>query len=56
MTWCRYLVWIGQFLFRFRSFLPLAMLLGLTCLLWETIPSAPGRGSRKSRDRIWFLC
>lgn len=33
---------IGQFLFRFRSFLPPAMLVGLAWMFWETIPRDVG--------------
>jgi protein-S-isoprenylcysteine O-methyltransferase Ste14 len=33
---------IGQLLFRFRSFLPLTMLIGLTCLFWRTVPRDTG--------------
>ena len=43
MTLRQRLVAIGQFLFRFRSFLPLAMFVGLTCLFWDTVPVDKGR-------------
>ncbi len=38
MTLRQRCVSIGHFLFRFRSFLPLAMFISLTGLFWETIP------------------
>lgn len=42
MTLRQRFVAIGQFLFRFRSFLPLAIFIGLTCLFWNTIPRNTG--------------
>ena len=38
MTLHQNFVRAGQFLFRFRSFLPLAMFAGLICLFWKSIP------------------
>ena len=36
---------VGQFLFRFRSYLPLALFVGLSLLFWQSIPKDTGRSA-----------
>ena len=35
----------GQFLFRFRSYLPLTLFVGLACLFWQAVPANTGRSA-----------